>query len=76
MTFIWNKYTASSLSLSPELGVPAKVKVRALDLLQAWMEGYFTVDFKNSRQLLDTLAAFLQSMVTTSVIIWNTAMPI
>ncbi|ELT87102.1 hypothetical protein CAPTEDRAFT_220163 [Capitella teleta] len=61
LSFICDKYTASSQSLAPAVGMPAKVKVRAIDLLQAWLEGYFSIDFRNSRGMLQTLKTFLKS---------------
>lgn len=74
MSFICDKYAASSQSLAPAVGMPAKVKVRALDLLQAWLEGYYSIDFKNSPEILDRLKAFLESRVRKFLLRNSTAL--
>ena len=61
--FLRDKYTAASLSLSPEADIPVKVKARSLHLLQAWIEGYFSVDFKHDSHLTAQLYNFIKEKV-------------
>ena len=40
-----------------------QVKARAVDLLQVWLEGYYSVDFKNNKALLNDCVNFIQDKV-------------
>ena len=58
---------AATLSLSPEAEVPVKVKARALDLLQVWIEGYYGIDFKHDQDLTKALYNFIKEKVRPTV---------
>ena len=63
------------MSLQPEAEIPTKVKARAIDLIQVWVEGYFAVDFKHNEELTEMCVRFLQEKVivknATEEVIYN-----
>ena len=63
LDFLMIKFVAASLSLSPEAAVPVKVKARAVDLLQVWIEGYYSIDFKHNPDLTNLLYDFIKDKV-------------
>jgi hypothetical protein len=63
LRFLIDKFTAATESLSPDSRIPVKVKARALDLLQVWLEGYYGVDFRHSPDLACALRTFLRTKV-------------
>ena len=66
--FLYDKITASTLSLGPDAEVPSKVKARAIDMLQVWIEGYYTVDFKYDPELMEGFTNFVQKKVKELII--------
>ena len=62
--FITSKHTAACMSLQPEAEIPTKVKARAIDLIQVWVEGYYAVDFKHNEELTEMCVRFLQEKVS------------
>ncbi len=67
-TFLLDKFTAATLSLSPEAEVPVKVKARTLDILQVWIEGYYGIDFKHDPHLTKSLYTFIKEQVWQTLI--------
>ena len=65
-TFLHDKFMAATLSLSPEAEVPVKVKARTLDLLQVWIEGYYSIDFKHDPELTKSLYNFIKEKVCST----------
>ena len=61
--FLCDKLVAACMSLGPHADTPTKVKARAIDLLQVWIEGYFSVDFQPNPDLLHDCANFIQDKV-------------
>ena len=63
LRFLCDKLVAACMSLGPHADIPTKVKARAIDLLQVWIEGYYSVDFKPNPKLLQECATFIQDKV-------------
>ena len=47
-----------------------QVKARAVALLQVWLEGYYSVDFKNNKVLLNDCVNFIQEKVQCTAAAW------
>lgn len=78
LDFITEKYIASFQPLrrtaeindnirnngvSSDAEVADKIQNRSLDLLQVWIEGFYSVDFKHDRRLVSTLLGFYRNQV-------------
>ena len=46
-----------------------RTQQRAMDLLQFWVEGYYSVDFERNEALLDHLETFVMQRVSALVIV-------
>ncbi|XP_076460857.1 uncharacterized protein LOC143293637 isoform X2 [Babylonia areolata] len=61
-TFITQKYTSAHRGNQNDPDI-VRVQQRAVDVLQFWVEGYYSVDFERNDSLLDRLEAFVMQRV-------------
>ncbi|XP_074641281.1 uncharacterized protein LOC141899028 [Tubulanus polymorphus] len=58
LTFLLEKFTTASSSLSDSTAVQKNVQHRAIDLLTFWLQGYYNLDFKNNPDVTKQLETF------------------